>query len=84
LTHDDHPFDNTFGSVVRQCDDRLQLGMTDFLRRNPQLGQPALFTDINGVQTEFLYGTPTDASMDRLTMVVQAKSKPEVSRLEYR
>jgi hypothetical protein len=37
LTHDDHLPHNTFASVARRCSDRLQLGMSDFLRRNPQL-----------------------------------------------
>ena len=35
LTHDDHLPHNTFASVARRCSDRLQLGMSDFLRRNP-------------------------------------------------
>ena len=36
LTHDDHLPHNTFASAARRCSDRLQLGMSDFLRRNPQ------------------------------------------------
>jgi hypothetical protein len=39
LTHDDHPFHNAFTSVAWRTSDRLQLGMSDFLRRNPQEGE---------------------------------------------
>jgi len=35
LTHDDHLPHNNFASVARRCSDRLQIGMSDFLRRNP-------------------------------------------------
>jgi hypothetical protein len=35
LTHDDHLPHNTLASVARRCSDRLQLGMSNFLRRNP-------------------------------------------------
>ena len=38
LTHDDHLPHNNFASVARRCSDRLQIGMSDFLRRNPQNG----------------------------------------------
>ena len=37
LTHDDHLPHNTFASVARRCSDRLQFGMSDFLRRNPHI-----------------------------------------------
>jgi hypothetical protein len=37
LTHDDHLLHNTFDSVAWRRSDRHQLGMSDFLRRNPQL-----------------------------------------------
>jgi len=36
LTHDDHLVHNVFDSVARRRSDRLQFGMSDFLRRNPQ------------------------------------------------
>jgi len=35
LTHDDHLVHNVFDSVARRRSDRLQFGMSDFLRRNP-------------------------------------------------
>jgi hypothetical protein len=36
LTYDDHLLHNVLDSVARRRSDRLQLGMNDFLRRNPQ------------------------------------------------
>jgi hypothetical protein len=50
LTHDDHLPHNTFASVARRCFDRLQLGMSDFLRRNPHLGG---MKSLTGVRTLF-------------------------------
>src|ERR1035438_3344344 len=43
LTHDDHLPHNTFASVARRCSDRLQLGMSDFLRRNPHRRRQPIF-----------------------------------------
>ena len=39
LTNDDHLLHNVFDSVARRRRDRHQLGMSDFLRRNPQQKQ---------------------------------------------
>jgi phage/plasmid-associated DNA primase len=46
LTHDDHLPHNNFTSVARRCSDRLQLGMSDFLRRNPHTGCDRITAEI--------------------------------------